>query len=73
MCVCEKESHKYRCSQIYNYNDINPINDYKINSAEQTKNAERILSFNRQKQASLNNRKQYEKSINSNTNKTWSK
>lgn len=54
---------------VYNYNDINPINDYKINSAEQTKNAERILSFNRQKQASLNNRKQYEKSINSNTNK----
>ena len=29
---------------IYNYNDINPLNDYKINSDEQTKNANRIIN-----------------------------
>jgi len=28
---------------VYNYNDISPLNDYKVNSAEQTKNANRIL------------------------------
>jgi glycosyltransferase involved in cell wall biosynthesis len=28
---------------IYNYNDINPLNDYKINGDEQTKNANRIM------------------------------
>ena len=28
---------------LYNYNDINPLNDYKINGDEQTKNANRIL------------------------------
>ena len=29
---------------IYNYNDINPLNDYKINGDEQTKNANRIMN-----------------------------
>jgi len=29
---------------VYNYNDINPLNDYKINSDEQTKNANRIIN-----------------------------
>ena len=29
---------------VYSYNDINPLNDYKINSDEQTKNANRILT-----------------------------
>jgi FkbM family methyltransferase len=28
---------------VYNYNDLNPNNDYKINGDEQTKNANRIL------------------------------
>ena len=28
---------------VYNYNDISPLNDYKVNSEEQTKNANRIL------------------------------
>ena len=28
---------------VYNYNDINPLNDYKINSEVQTKNANRII------------------------------
>lgn len=28
---------------VYNYNDINPLNDYKVNSEEQTKTAEFIL------------------------------
>lgn len=29
---------------IYNYNDLNPINDYKVNSQQQTENARLILS-----------------------------
>ena len=29
---------------LYNYNDINPLNDYKINGDEQTKNANRIIN-----------------------------
>lgn len=29
---------------VYNYNDINPLNDYKINGDQQTKNANLILS-----------------------------
>jgi hypothetical protein len=28
---------------VYKYNDINPLNDYKVNSVEQTENANRIL------------------------------
>ena len=28
---------------LYNYNDMNPLNDYKVNGEEQTKNAQRIL------------------------------
>jgi hypothetical protein len=28
---------------VYNYNDISPLNDYKVNAEEQTKNANRIL------------------------------
>lgn len=28
---------------VYNYNDANPLNDYKVNSDEQTKNAELVL------------------------------
>lgn len=29
---------------VYVYNDVNPLNDYKVNSAEQTRNATRILT-----------------------------
>jgi FkbM family methyltransferase len=29
---------------VYNYNDANPINDYKVNSEEQTKNANRVVA-----------------------------
>jgi hypothetical protein len=29
---------------VCNYNDINPLNDYKINGNEQTKNAQLILN-----------------------------
>jgi hypothetical protein len=29
---------------VYNYNDTSPLNDYKVNSEEQTKNANRILT-----------------------------
>ena len=28
---------------VYNYNDINPLNDYKVNGAEQTRTANKIL------------------------------
>jgi FkbM family methyltransferase len=39
------DPHKVKCVQdiIQNYNDINPMNDYKINADEQTKNANSIL------------------------------
>lgn len=39
------EPDKVKCLQqiVYNYNDINPINDYKVNSDEQTINAKEIL------------------------------
>jgi len=30
---------------VYHYNDANPINDYKVNSDEQTKNANYALSL----------------------------
>jgi FkbM family methyltransferase len=29
---------------VYNYNDINPLNDYKINGTEQTRTANKVLS-----------------------------
>ena len=29
---------------VYNYNDLNPLNDYKVNSDEQTKTANRVLA-----------------------------
>jgi glycosyltransferase involved in cell wall biosynthesis len=31
---------------VYNYNDANPLNDYKVNSDEQTKNANMVLGHN---------------------------
>jgi len=39
---------KVKCVQdiIQNYNDVNPLNDYKINGVEQTKNANSILEKN---------------------------
>jgi len=41
------DPNKVKCIKdiIYNYNDINPLNDYKINSTEQTANATRILQY----------------------------
>ena len=37
---------KVKCLQdiVYNYNDINPLNDYKVNSQEQTNNAKEIVN-----------------------------
>jgi FkbM family methyltransferase len=37
-----------KCLQevVYNYNDVNPLNDYKVNSIEQTRNATKILNNN---------------------------
>jgi len=39
------DPNKVKCLQeiVYNYNDINPINDYKINGDEQTRNARKII------------------------------
>lgn len=31
---------------VYNYNDINPLNDYKVNGVEQNKNARKIANIN---------------------------
>lgn len=40
---------KVKCLQdiVYNYNDISPLNDYKVNGDEQTRNANDILSKTR--------------------------
>ena len=39
------DPNKVKCLQeiVYNYNDINPLNDYKVNSQEQNINAAKIL------------------------------
>jgi glycosyltransferase involved in cell wall biosynthesis len=39
---------RIKCLQevVYNYNDINPLNDYKVNSIEQNTNASKILGVN---------------------------
>lgn len=34
---------------VYNYNDLNPLNDYKVNGDEQTKNANIVLSSTKAK------------------------
>ena len=46
---------KVKCLQdiVYNYNDINPLNDYKVNSAEQTANANKITLMNTPKKKIL--------------------
>jgi glycosyltransferase involved in cell wall biosynthesis len=41
---CKPENIKVVQDIVYNYNDTHPLNDYKINSKEQTKNANRILT-----------------------------
>jgi|TARA_B110000908_G_scaffold167209_1_gene219746 glycosyltransferase involved in cell wall biosynthesis len=41
---CDPDKVKVVSDVVYNYNDINPLNDYKINSNEQTKNANRIIT-----------------------------
>ena len=41
---CEPEKIKVVQDILYNYNDTHPLNDYKINAKEQTKNANRILT-----------------------------
>lgn len=38
---------------VYNYNDANPLNDYKINGEEQTRNANKILGTNKGKTESM--------------------
>lgn len=40
---CDPEKIKVVTDIVYNYNDENPLNDYKINSKEQNKNSEGIL------------------------------
>ena len=40
---CEPNKIKVVQDIVYNYNDTHPLNDYKVNSEEQAKNANRIL------------------------------
>lgn len=46
---------KVKCLQevVYNYNDKNPLNDYKVNSEEQNKNAKEIIKMNNVKKKIL--------------------
>ena len=46
---------KVKCLQdvVYNYNDVNPINDYKVNAQEQNKNAKEIVKMTNQKKRIL--------------------
>jgi FkbM family methyltransferase len=46
---------KVKCLQdvVYNYNDINPLNDYKVNAAEQNKNAREIVNMSTEKKRIL--------------------
>jgi len=39
---------KVKCLQdiVYNYNDVNPLNDYKVNSLEQTATVTKIITMN---------------------------
>ena len=42
----QADPNKIKCLQdiVYNYNDASPLNDYKVNSQEQTKNANEIVN-----------------------------
>jgi len=42
----QADPNKVKCLQdiVYNYNDASPLNDYKVNSQEQTKNANEIVN-----------------------------
>lgn len=46
---------KVKCLQdvVYNYNDVNPLNDYKVNAAEQNKNAREIVKMSNEKKRIL--------------------
>jgi glycosyltransferase involved in cell wall biosynthesis len=46
---------KVKCLQdiVYNYNDVNPLNDYKVNSLEQTATATKIIAMNTPKKKIL--------------------
>jgi glycosyltransferase involved in cell wall biosynthesis len=46
---------KVKCLQdiVYNYNDVNPLNDYKVNSLEQTETATKIITMNTPKKKIL--------------------
>jgi hypothetical protein len=49
------DPNKVKCLQdvVYNYNDVNPINDYKVNAQEQNKNAKEIVKMTNQKKRIL--------------------
>lgn len=46
---------KVKCLQdvVYNYNDVNPLNDYKVNGQEQNKNAREIVKMSTEKKRIL--------------------
>ena len=43
----QADPNKVKCLQeiVYNYNDINPLNDYKVNAEEQNRNAREIIKM----------------------------
>jgi FkbM family methyltransferase len=49
------DPNKVKCLQdiVYNYNDINPLNDYKVNGTEQNQNAQAIIKMNQPKKKIL--------------------
>jgi FkbM family methyltransferase len=49
------DADKVKCLQdvVYNYNDINPLNDYKVNGQEQNKNAREIVKMSTEKKRIL--------------------
>jgi FkbM family methyltransferase len=49
------DADKVKCLQdvVYNYNDVNPLNDYKVNAQEQNKNAREIVKMSTEKKRIL--------------------
>ena len=49
------DADKVKCLQdvVYNYNDVNPLNDYKVNGQEQNKNAREIVKMSTEKKRIL--------------------
>lgn len=59
------DPNKVKCLQevVYNYNDTNPLNDYKVNGAEQNINAAKILGKSKSKETTSTSMTQAKKKI----------